>query len=72
MLERLAGRTTERHDPLFVALPNDGDVALVQMKLFEPKEGMLILFPSYFFHRTVPTGSQDLRVSIAFDVMRQG
>ena len=41
------------------------------LKLFEPKEGMLILFPSYFFHRTVPTGSQDLRVSIAFDVMRR-
>ena len=42
------------------------------LKLFQPKEGMLILFPSYFFHRTVPTGSQDLRVSIAFDVMRRG
>ena len=42
------------------------------LKLFEPVEGKMILFPSYFFHRTVPTGSQDLRVSIAFDVMRAG
>ena len=40
------------------------------LKLFKPQEGMMILFPSYLFHRTVPTGSQDLRVSIAFDVMR--
>ena len=42
------------------------------VKLFKPQEGMMILFPSYLFHRTVPTGSQDLRVSIAFDVMRAG
>jgi len=25
------------------------------VKLFKPQEGMMILFPSYFFHRTVPT-----------------
>jgi uncharacterized protein (TIGR02466 family) len=40
------------------------------VRLFKPEEGMLILFPSYYFHRTVPTGSVDMRVSIAFDVIR--
>ena len=33
-----------------------------------PEEGPMVLFPSYFCHRTVPTGSADMRVVIAFDV----
>jgi len=35
----------------------------------QPKPGMMILFPSYFYHRTIPFQSDQRRVSIAFDVM---
>jgi tetratricopeptide (TPR) repeat protein len=33
-----------------------------------PEPGMLVLFPSYFAHRTWPTGVGDPRVCVAFDV----
>jgi tetratricopeptide (TPR) repeat protein len=35
----------------------------------EPKEGMLVLFPSYYYHRTLPFEGGTKRVSIAFDAM---
>jgi len=38
----------------------------------QPKPGMLILFPSYFYHRTIPFESDQRRISIAFDVMPRG
>jgi Flp pilus assembly protein TadD len=38
------------------------------LRLFEPVEGRLILFPSYMFHRTYPFESEAPRVSIALDV----
>ena len=34
-----------------------------------PEEGLMILFPSYFYHRTIPFVSDQRRISIAFDVM---
>lgn len=34
-----------------------------------PKIDMLLLFPSYIGHRTYPTGLQEPRISIAFDVV---
>jgi tetratricopeptide (TPR) repeat protein len=34
-----------------------------------PEEGMLLLAPSHYPHRTIPTGSQDYRISLAFDVV---
>ena len=34
-----------------------------------PEEGMIVLFPSYFWHFTVPFESQEDRISIAFDVL---
>jgi len=34
-----------------------------------PEEGTLFLFPSYFWHRTVPLQSDEVRVSIAFDLI---
>lgn len=33
----------------------------------QPREGLLVLFPSYFYHRTLPYESDEERVSIAFD-----
>lgn len=34
-----------------------------------PREGMLVLFPSYLFHRTIPFPSDEIRISFAFDVI---
>lgn len=39
------------------------------VKLIKPVEGLMILFPSYFYHRTVPFTADELRISIAFDVL---
>ncbi len=33
-----------------------------------PKPGLMVTFPSYYFHRTVPFEGQHERISIAFDV----
>ena len=34
----------------------------------KPGVGKLVLFPSYFWHGTVPFTSDDMRLTIAFDV----
>ena len=34
-----------------------------------PEEGMLVLFPSYFYHQTIPFESTEQRISIAFDAV---
>lgn len=34
-----------------------------------PEEGLCVLFPSYFYHNTVPYGGAGTRISIAFDVI---
>jgi tetratricopeptide (TPR) repeat protein len=36
---------------------------------FEPREGRLLLFPSWFWHQTLPFTAEDDRISIAFDVV---
>lgn len=35
----------------------------------KPEPGMMVLFPSYFYHHTVPFETDETRVSIAFDLM---
>ncbi len=35
----------------------------------QPREGLMILFPAYFYHGTVPFESAETRISIAFDVV---
>ena len=37
-----------------------------------PEEGMMVLFPSYFWHYTVPYESDEERISIAFDAIPKG
>jgi tetratricopeptide (TPR) repeat protein len=37
--------------------------------VIQPKAGLMILFPSYFGHRTIPFESRQERVSVAFDVL---
>ncbi len=35
----------------------------------KPEEGLMILFPSYFYHRTIPFEAKERRISIAFDAV---
>ena len=41
-----------------------------ETRLIEPEEGLMLLFPSYMFHRTLPFAGGGERISIAFDVLR--
>lgn len=34
-----------------------------------PETGLMVLFPSYFFHRTLPFDGDGTRISVAFDVI---
>ena len=38
------------------------------LKLVRPRTGMLVLFPSYLWHRTIPCHGDRPRISIAFDI----
>ncbi|MEE9318218.1 MAG: tetratricopeptide repeat protein [Rhodospirillales bacterium] len=50
--------------PNYGANPDEPDFHLLQ-----PKEGLLVLWPSYYFHRTVPFESPGIRFSIAVDII---
>jgi tetratricopeptide (TPR) repeat protein len=50
-------------------LPDRFGSAVVEVRAIQPREGMMILFPSYFYHRTVPFEAAETRISIAFDAM---
>jgi len=51
--------------------PNDEFPACAKVKShwFMPEAGKAIIFPSYFYHRTVPTNSEDNRIAIAFNIV---
>lgn len=34
-----------------------------------PGPGVMVLFPSYFYHHTLPSHSDELRISVAFDII---
>ena len=38
-------------------------------KIVQPEEGLLVLFPSYMYHGTVPFAADEARTTIAFDVV---
>jgi tetratricopeptide (TPR) repeat protein len=38
-----------------------------EIRYFEPRPGTMILFPSYFYHSTVPFAVSQTRISVAFD-----
>lgn len=40
-------------------------------KVVQPKVGMLVLFPSYFYHGTTPFNGEGYRTTVAFDVVPQ-
>lgn len=39
------------------------------VRQFKPYEGLMMLFPAYLYHRTIPFQASSQRISIAFDVM---
>jgi uncharacterized protein (TIGR02466 family) len=41
-----------------------------QLRLMRPEPGLMLLFPSYFHHRTLPFRASATRISIAFDIIR--
>jgi uncharacterized protein (TIGR02466 family) len=43
--------------------------AAPEVRAIQPREGRMILFPSYFYHRTIPFAASQTRISIAFDAM---
>lgn len=68
-----APETGEPSGWLEVGRPGDhiGITAAPPIRLFQPKPGRLIVFPSYVHHRTIPLDSDQRRVSVAFDVVPQ-
>ena len=42
------------------------------VRMVRPEEGLMLLFPSYLYHRTIPLDTHEHRVSIAFDYTREG
>jgi len=46
--------------------PRRVEPRIVQLR---PEEGLLVLFPSYFYHRTVPFDAEGTRISVAFDLI---
>lgn len=48
------------------------NVAAPHMRAIKPEEGLMLLFPSYFYHDTVPFESTQRRISIAFDLVPEG
>ena len=41
----------------------------LSIREIQPKEGLLVLFPSYLYHRTIPFHNDQKRISIAFDAL---
>jgi len=42
------------------------------IEVVRPEEGLLLLFPSYLYHRTLPFTGDERRICIAFDVLPDG
>ena len=49
--------------------PDKYGVADPDIRLFRPEPGLMLLFPSYVYHRTIPFDGDGTRISIAFDVL---
>jgi tetratricopeptide (TPR) repeat protein len=41
-------------------------------RAYQPAPGLMVLFPSYMFHETIPFESSETRISIAFDIVPEG
>ncbi|MEQ8193624.1 MAG: tetratricopeptide repeat protein [Rhodospirillales bacterium] len=50
----------------------DDEIAIAREPLVErlrPQEGLMVFFPAYFYHNTVPYGGAGTRISVAFDII---
>ena len=70
----------------YVQLPENGDAGALEfgrpaepfalpdpeVRVVHPEQGMLVLFPSFFWHRTIPSSGTGKRISIAFDLIPAG
>ena len=45
------------------------DQASSEVRAIQPEEGLLVLFPSYFYHRTIPFESTEERICFAVDAI---
>lgn len=55
---------------LTFGVPNLGpEISLPSLHAVQPKPGRLVLFPSYFWHGTVPFQDEVPRITIAFDLV---
>ncbi len=62
---------TESHQGYFEygCIPDDINKSIKKTKGYiKPVEGMLVIFPSYLYHQTIPHDSTEDRISIAFDL----
>lgn len=69
-LPDLVGKPEQGHAGFFELGPPPEQFPLktvVDSMPIQPEEGLMILFPSYFYHRTIPFESTERRISIAFD-----
>jgi len=44
----------------------------VTKRQIQPEPGLMVVFPSYVFHRTIPFFSEEIRISCAFDAKPHG
>ena len=45
------------------------DASSPEFHYLRPQEGLMVLFPSYFYHQTVPLECDDIRFTVAFDFL---
>jgi tetratricopeptide (TPR) repeat protein len=65
-----AADTGDQSGWLTFGVPNLGpEVSLPALRAVQPKPGRLVLFPSYFWHGTVPFQDEIPRITIAFDLV---
>jgi uncharacterized protein (TIGR02466 family) len=43
--------------------------SIPKLKVIRPQAGLVVLFPSFYWHRTIPFESDSKRISIAFDLI---
>lgn len=43
-----------------------------ETRTVRPREGLLVLFPSFYYHRTVPTRTREERICVAFNMVVDG
>jgi uncharacterized protein (TIGR02466 family) len=65
-----APRDTDSGNLVFGKLPDDLPLTKPGLESqVSPESGQLITFPSYFFHNTTPHSGDNVRISLAFDVV---